>query len=238
MNFSLEEVLKELKIGKTIFYRYLKNSSVELKNMRNKVGNVYFYNEKFIESFKKIINEKEVTKKEKKDDSIIDVIKKQYDGIIFDLKNDKKDLKNEKSSYIKQVDFLQKQLNKKDNLLIEKTEKVEKLLLSLVKVINDNKQIENKVEKSSENIIEQVKEKIENQNEIEKEKQKYKLSLEKSNEQLEEYKKYKQEKKVMLQKLKDEYNKLKFYNIIKRKQLQNKILEISSKEFEFIKYIG
>ena len=59
----------------------------------------------------------------------------------------------------------------------------------------------------------------------------------KSNEQLEEYNNFKNEKDDLLRDLKSEYNKLKFYNFMKKKKYQKKINEISSKEFQFIKYV-
>ena len=236
MKKTINDVLKKLNITKPTFYKYFKKHFDLLESYRIKEGGTYFYNDLFIKKLNELIlNDKKLTmkskvKQKKSHEYYIEQIKEQYDNQLNELKNDK-------INYIKQIDVFQKQLNQKDILLIEKTEKVEKLLLSLVKVINDNKQIENKIERSSEDIIEQVKEKVENQTKLQQEKQKYKDSLKKSNEQLEEYNKYKKEKKELLNNLKNEYNKLKFYNILKKQQLQKKILEISSKDFNFIKYI-
>jgi chromosome segregation ATPase len=241
MKKNINEVLKELKITKPTFYKYFKKNYNLLEPLREKENGIFIYDDIFVNKLKKLIsNDKKLInteniKKKKSFDNYIKELKDRYENQLNELKNDK-------LIYLTQVNKLQNQLEKKDNLIIEKTEKVEKLLLSFTKVLNDNKLIENNMNKPPEELVKNVKEKVKETNnkndELEKKNRNLELSLKSSHEQLKRYYKFKKEKEKTLNELKAEYSKLKFFNFLKKRELSDKINEIIGKDFDFVKYIS
>lgn len=229
MDYRTNELLKLLKTNKVTFYKYYNIYKKTLEKLRRKQGGIYFYNDEFIKVYKELISGKIIENEQVNkintsiNQNVLDELKSQYSEQISELRQDKQ--------------FLQEKLTDELNKNTNQNSKVETLLIQLLKVSNNKNLIENKnidpIQKSSE-IIEEVKI---NKTKLKKENKSYKISLCKSNEQLEEYNNFKNEKDDLLRDLKSEYNKLKFYNFMKKKKYQKKINEISSKEFQFIKYV-
>ena len=173
-NYNASEVRKKLDVNKATFYKYYNANKKELDKLRIKHKNSFLYTQNFIEYFKTLMNgetvqtvlnksepieEKNVENKEKTKtdqselfENIQNNLKDLYESRISEMNSYLKNIEKDKENYKIQVDKLQNQLIKKDNLLIEKTDKVETLLVGLSKLLND-KQIENK---SKENIIEML----------------------------------------------------------------------------------
>ena len=259
MNYTVTQVIENLDIDRSTFYRYIQNNET-LRQLRQKKKNKYFYTDLFIKEFKTILKNKTVAKAFKTETTVETIIEKntetpllselktQYENRIDDLKSQ---LDRSQDLHEKDKNYLQNELKSQILKNSEQTNKVETLLLQLLKITNENSMLENNTKTDEENIkeknIDSEKVIIEVQQNIEKSKKDNETKdikvetltkqLESANNQAKQYKNFKNEKDSLIEDLKKEYNRTKFFQILKKSKLKKDIEKAYSKQFEFIHYV-
>jgi hypothetical protein len=268
-NYSIKEIIELLKIDRSTFYRYIKNNDVLKENrikIKNKFFyNEKFlknfesvlFNETEKDSLKTVATdetvktEKNETKKDSlKTDKTVETVKDNSDNLKFfesNFINELKiqyldqinDLKQDKNQLNLDKEILQKQLNNQIEINLNNTNKIESLLLNLLKITN-KKELEHKEEIKEVNpevIIKEVQKTVEEKNKVENKAVYYKNQLEQANQQAIEYKRFKDEKENLIEKLKEEYQKAKFFEILKKARIKKELEKAYLKGFDFVQYV-
>jgi len=250
--YRLNELLKKLEINKTTFYKYYANSKDILDKKRYKEKNGFSYDDNFITLYRSLMNQdlqsspntdgqqdehRTTSEQQPQKNELLDELKNQYEERIKDLKGLLENSQNQFSE----------QLSKNST----QTDKIETLLIQLLKVTKESNMIENKTETKEEDVkvekidpekvIKEVKQTIEKNKQAKEEKllesEILKLQLERANNQAKEYNKFKKEKDSLIENLKKEYNRTKFFQILKKSKLKKDIEKAYSKQFEFVHYV-
>lgn len=240
MVYNTKQLLAKLTTNKVTFYKYFNIHKSKLEKLRSKVNGTYSYSEEFIKGYNELVNgcinqnEQQINSvNEVKTDAnklLLNELKSQYSEQIQELKQDKQ--------------FLQEKLSNQLDENKTQNQKIETLLIQLLKVSNDKNLIENKnldpIQKSTE-IVKEVKENLENSKkaklEVVKEKEYLSKQLNLANEQAKAYQTFKKERAELIERLKAEYHKTAFIRVLKKAKLKKELEKAYEMQFNFIQYV-